>query len=284
MVATYCKKFRECKRAKKSKETKETHMNAITWQRYSRILLALAFVLAALVPVAQPQPVFAKGEIGYLWSLDFDFEKSFDGLLTINVGPWEDGELTGITESSTKTVSCTPMGAVTLDKGDAVFTGADYLKCSMDLATVVWNNHKLKVNPTDNYGSILMRARVYGAANTLAPIFIHPNAAYHLDFSQTFMVTPKELLSNGAGLSQANFAGVTINSWQTYTFLYRCISHGGPCDATLSTAGQTQVLPTAGVRTNFATGPTTFYIGYDGGSYFTGRISALRVDPGNSAH
>jgi len=252
--------------------------------RTSRLLLALAFILTALVPIAQPQPVFAKGEIGYLWSLEFGFENSFDGLLTIQVGPWEDGELTSVTESSTTTVACTPQGSMALDGGDAVFKGGGYLQCSMDLAAIVWKNHHLLVNENDSYGSMLLRARVNSATNTIAPIFTHPRAAYSLDFSQTSSVTLKQGLWNNAGLLQANFPGVTINSWQSYTMLYRCISHGGPCDATYGTAGQTQVQATAGERVKFPTGPTSFTIGSNGAAFFTGRISALRVDPGNSAH
>jgi hypothetical protein len=246
--------------------------------------LLLALLLAGLLPVARPHTAQAAAEWGYLWSLDFDFEQRFDGVLTIKVGPWKDGELVEVSETSTAIVSCAPVGDIALDAGDAVFKGAGHIECKLDLAAVVWNNHKLQINPVDNYGSIVLRARVNGAANAVAPLFTHPNARYSLDFTQTSAVTLNHELWNNVGPLGVTVPGVTINTWQTYTYLYQCISHGGPCEARLSAGGQTQVVPTAGSRVQFSTGPTTLDIGRDGGAYFTGRIAAIRIDPGNSAH
>jgi hypothetical protein len=219
-------------------------------------------------------------EIGYLWSIFFDFDKSYDAILTIEVGPWKDGDLVEVHESSTTVIRCTPIGGVALGGGIATFTGG-HLECPLDLAATVLNNHKLSINAVDTYGSILLRTRMMSNSNTVVPLFTHPDASYSLDFSATSSVTMQQQLWNGLGLSQANFMGVTINTWQTYTYLYRCISHGGPCDANFAVGPQSQSFPTAGSRVQFSTGPTSFQVG---GAAFNGQIDALLIDPGNSAH
>ena len=247
-----------------------------------RILLAITLVLGMTTSLATATPAAADAEYGYLWSLDFDFEHDFNGVLTIRVGTWENGNLVSVDETSTATVGCRPMGSVSLSAGDAVFDGG-YLECYLDLAAVVLNNHKLTVEPVDNYGSILLRTRVKSTANTVAPMFTHPDASYKIDFTSTFAVTPQQELWNNAGLLQATFPGVTINTWQPYTYQYTCI-WGGPCDASFRVGPQMQNMPTAGGRVRFSTGPTVFEIGRDGGDLFYGYMSSLRIDPGNSAH
>jgi hypothetical protein len=252
---------------------------------FSKVLLTLALVLALLLPLSNPEPVQAQEkEIGYLWSLFFDFEQSFDGVLTVEVGPWKDGELVEVHETSTTSVKCERVGVVYLQGGDAVFEGAGHIQCFMDLGEIVWNNHSLVINEIDSYGSMVLRTRLNSAVSALAPIFTHADAAYSIDFSQTHATTLKQELWNNAGLLQASFPGAPINSWHTYTQLYSCISNGGPCDATFRVGAQVQSVPTAGGRIQFSTGPATFDIGRNGGTFFTGRMSSLLIDPGNSAH
>ena len=247
--------------------------------------LLVALLLGLLLPVAQPRAAFAQPvELGYLWALNFSFDNDFNGLLTIEVGPWQDGDLVEVTESSTAIVRCSPVGNVTLDKGTAVFAAGGYLACDMDLASIVAANHGLNINPVDTYGSIVVRTRLNGASATVAPIFTHPNAAYSLDFTQTSAVKLSQQLWNGIGATEANFPGVTINTWNAYTYFYRCISHGGPCDANFAAGPQKQSFATAGSRVQFDTGPTSFQIGSNGAATFTGRIDHLVIDPGNSAH
>ena len=250
---------------------------------FSKVLLASTLVLGLLFPLAAPQPARAEVEYGYLWSLYFDFEQSFDGVLTIEVGPWENGNLVSVDETSTATVTCNRVGSVGLNGGDAVFSGG-YLKCSMDLGKTVWNNHKLSINAIDSYGSMQVRTRLNSAVSGVAPVFTHPNAVYGVDFSQTFAATPSQQLWNGVGPMQATFPGVTANTWNNFGYQYRCISNGGPCDATFWAGPQTQTMPTAGSRVQFSTGPTTFEIGRNGGVSFTGRMASLLVDPGNTGH
>jgi hypothetical protein len=248
----------------------------------ARRLLALALILGALLPMAKLQPVFAQDEhLGYLWKAEWNFEKSFDGVLIIEVGPWKNGDLLSVEETSTTTIHCEPVGSVHLDGGDAVFKGG-HLQCDMNLAETVLNNHQLQIGEVDSYGSIVLRARVNSAANTVVPIFSHQDAAYSLDFTQTFAAKMNQELWNGAGLLQATFPGVLINAWETYGYEYSCNANGSACSAAFSAGPQIQSMPTAGSRVQFSTGPTTFEIGRDGGATFEGRIAGLIVDPGNS--
>ena len=204
-----------------------------------------------------------------MWSLSFDFEQSFDGILTLEVGPWKNGELVEVHETSSATVPCKRTGDVYLDGGDAVFSGTGYLTCALNLAEIVRNNHKLVIGEVDTYGSIVMRARVNGAANAVAPLFTHQNAAYSLDFTQTSAATLSQALWNGAGPMQATFPGVTINTWETYTAEYAC-NVAGDCSASFSPGRQQQNQPIPGAPVQFSTGPTSFDIGHANGLFFTG--------------
>jgi hypothetical protein len=248
-------------------------------------LFVLALLVGVLLPVATPHTAYAQDEeFGYYWKLDFAFETSFDALLTIEVGPWEDGEMTEITDTSTATVRCKPVGNVKLDGGDAVFADGGYLDCSMDLAQIVLKNHDLQIPAVDNYGSIYAAAKLMSAAPTIVPIFTHQDAKYSIEFLNTQSATLHQALSNQAGPQQAAYPGTTINAWHTVEMQYICIFGGGPCDANYKVDGAGQSIPTAGVRTTFATGPASFQIGTDGTNFFTGRMGHLVVDPGNSAH
>jgi hypothetical protein len=245
----------------------------------------LALIVTLLLPVAQPQQVYAQEEeLGYLWSLDFTFDKDYNGLLTIEVGPWKNGELVGVNETSTAEVPCTPIGHVALDNGEAVFKGAGHLQCTMNLGQIVWENHGLKISDVDIYESIVVHAKVKTTSNTVAPIFTHPNATYAIDFTQNGAATLSQSLWNNAGVLQASYPNVSIVDWQDYYYEYICIAQGGPCDAYFGVSGQIQSTPTVGGRVRFSTGTTTFEIGRNGGTYFNGRLNSLIVDPGNSAH
>lgn len=254
-------------------------------QKLMQVVARLLLVVGLLMPLAQPLPVQAQDEeIGYLWSLYFDFEHNFDGVLTIEVGPWKNGNLVEVHETSKSVVRCSRVGPVQLNGGDAVFNGASYLTCQMDLAAVVEANHGLIIDPVDDYGSIVAYTKAQATSATVLPIFTHPDARYSLDMTIPSQPTVVQTLWNGVGPMQATFAAPGYNSWQSYTHLYSCISNGGPCTATFGVGAQVQNVPTAGSRAQFSTGPTTFEIGYDSGLFFVGRMASLLIDPGNSAH
>lgn len=166
-----------------------------------RGLLIAALLLGTFAVFAAPQTASA-AEHGYLWSLDFDFEHDFNGLLTIRVGEWKNGNLVTVKETSQARVPCRPMGSVSLNSGDAVFDGG-HLECYLDLASVVYNNHGLVVQPVDNYGSIVLRTRVNSSTNNVAPIFTHPDACRTRSTSQTRRRLP---CSRSFGTAQVSFS------------------------------------------------------------------------------
>jgi hypothetical protein len=171
---------------------------------------------------------------------------------------------------------------VALNGGDAVFSGG-YLRCKLDLAAVVKQNHGLTIEATDSYGSMLFATTLQSTVPVVAPIFTHPDAAYTIDFTQSSAVTLAQSLNNTAGLQQAHFPGVIGASWNKYVFEYGC-AWLGACGGDLSALPFTQATPPGGKRISFATGPTTFLIGGDGVTTFQGRMGHLLIDPGNSVH
>jgi hypothetical protein len=243
--------------------------------------VVVAIVLSILLPVTKPQIAQAQAEEwGYLWSLYYSFDQDYNAVLTIEVGPWENGDLVEVADSSTATVRCEPVGNVALAGGMAVFKGG-HLECAMDLREIVNQNHDLVIDEIDDYGSIIARTIVMSSANTVAPIFTHPDAQYSIDFTQTSSVKLNQQLWNGAGLLDETFFGVMGNTWQTYTMEYICNPAGTSCDEKFGVAGQTATNPVAGTRVKFNTGPMSFQVG---GAAFNGRMDALLIDPGNSAH
>lgn len=251
----------------------------------TRILLLPLLALALLAPLAQPAPAMAdEPELGYLWSIFFSFEQNFNGLLTIEVGPWGDGDLLAVDETSTAVVPCAPVGNVYLDNGSAVFEGG-HLTCNLDLAGVVLANHGLLVQPIDTYGSIHLRARLKTAPGVMkAPLFSHPDAVYSLDFTQPGVTTMSQKLNIGTDPLQASFSNVIPGSFNSYTYQYRCYYNTGLCDGTFRVGQQITNVPSAGKRISFTTAPTIFYIGQDQGTFFSGRMNSLLIDPGNSVH
>jgi hypothetical protein len=250
--------------------------------QFTRSVLWLTLIaLALLAPLAQPAQA-QKPEYGYLWSLEFDFEHNFNGLLTIEVGPWKNGDLVAVDATSKATVPCKRVGIVYLKSGDAVFDGG-HLECELNLGAIILANHGLVVAPQDSYGSILFRTDLESTAANVAPIFTHPDARYVVDFSQTWAVTVAQELENNLGPQQAFFPGVIGFSRNTYTLEYGCVWLG-PCNSTFAVGPSIQVSPPGGDRISFATTPTTFMIGRDGGTTFRGRMGALLIDPGNTVH
>jgi hypothetical protein len=244
-----------------------------------RVLLTTLVAFAVLATPAQAQDQ----EYGYLWSLKFDFEQSFDAVLTIRVGPWEDGNLVAVDETSETRIRCTRSGLVSLDSGHAVFNGG-HLVCPIDLATLVQQNHNLTINALDTYNSMLVQTRLQTTSNNVAPIFSHPNAAYTIDFTQLNSVTLNQRLWNGAGQQTATFGSIASNTMNTYFYQYGCQSSSGPCHAIFQANTQQQSFVTTGGQIKFATGPNSFLIGGNGSSSFFGRMDDLLIDPGNTIY
>lgn len=248
-----------------------------------RRIIRLAFVLVFAGLLALPQrPAQAYSEWGYLWSLSFDFEQDFTGVLKIEVGPWVNGDLAKTVESSVEKVTCTRVGNVGLNGGDAVFNGG-HLQCTLDLAGILYRNHGLVLNPIDRYGSIFVETTLQASKPNLAPIISHPDADYRIDFTNSVGVTLFQELENNAGVQSGHFPSVTGVGKVKYGFKYGCIWMG-PCNGSFSADGQQDVTPFGGDYVEFRTSPVTFFIGGDGVNKFGGRMSDLLIDPGNSVH
>lgn len=255
--------------------------------RFVRVVLIAACALTLFIaPVTKSVTRAQDQEIGYLWQLQFDFNHDFNGILTIEVGPWKNGNLVSVDETSTTRISCRPIGNVTLNAGEAVFFDGGYVACEMDLQSIVAEKHNLYVDAIDDYGSMVVSARVNtDVADTpiRAPLFTHPDATFGVVFPSTFAVDMVSQLSNGVGSMTNSFPGVSPGAFVEYEFYYGC-SGAGPCFARFDAAAQTATQPIAGSRVNFSSEPAVFEIGRNGAATLTGRIDWLIVDPGNSAH
>lgn len=250
--------------------------------RFFRLCLIALFSLMATWLPAQTSSVHAATEYGYLWKIVFDFDSSFDGKMTIEVGPWGNGDLLVVEETSTAVVRCAPVGDVKLIDGAATFQGG-YLECSFDIGTLVRQNHGLKPKNPDTYGSIVMRTRALLPTDAPAPLFYHPDATYRLDPIGPGVIDMATDLSNGNGVMGASFSGVNWSDWTVYTSNYVCVSLVA-CNLTYSAGGTDIAMNNQGNAVTFATGPTNFLIGKDDTGILNGRIDMLLVDPGNFAH
>lgn len=242
-----------------------------------RLLLIALALLAAL-----PQPAAAQDDQkrAYFWSLEHLFENDFTGILTVEVGPWENGMLTSVDETSTTEVPCTPVGNVFLDGGDAVFRGG-HLRCEMDIGAIVLEKHGLVIPPVDSYSSILFVADLETGVAQPAPIFAHPDAVYSIDFSQRGAATLVQSLQNKLAPQQATFLNVNASVRNEYAMAYSC-AWLGPCHSSFLVSPQSRGTPPGGQQIAFSTERQIFLIGADGATTFRGRLGNLLIDPGNT--
>jgi hypothetical protein len=248
------------------------------------MFLFLSLMLVALVALpARPTSAGNVSERGYLWTLHFDYEQDYNGLLTIKVGPMKNGDLLSVDETSTSVVPCQRIGAVNQAAGAAVFSGG-YLRCSFNLAGALLANHGIVADPTDSYNRMTMRARLASTGFNLAPIVSHADVTYQLDFSSPSSVGMRQGLATDAGVvnSSAIFPGLFGGALRNYGMVYGCAIGGGACSARFYAGADTDVMPAAGGPVSFRTGPTSILIGGDGATTFLGGIDDLIIDPGNS--
>lgn len=247
--------------------------------RTKLIVLVLVMLSLLVVPAHAETP----DDRGYWWSLTFDFENDFNGVLTLQVGPWKNGTLVSVDETSSTRVVCQRIGPVHLVGGEAHFTGG-HLRCELDLAAILKAKHGIDAGTTDHYPGMVMRTRLATSTFIDAPIFTHADAVYRIDFSQTNQVTLRQHLATLAGPVNATaiIPGAIGTAKQTYTMLYSCDLAGPPCAADMAAGPQVANLPLVGDHIRFRTGPTSILVGGDGLTTFQGAIESLLIDPGNS--
>lgn len=244
-------------------------------RHYVFILTFIAALFTSPRLVATPTAQAAT-EMGYYWTLIFDFNNTFNGVLKLEVGPWENGKLLKVEQSSEARVACAPVGAVVLANGVATFNGNSYLTCTLDLAGAFKANHNLEPKRVESYGALLISARAQLNAAGNAPLFKHRNASFGLSAPGPLMVRDVATLTNNGALMQSQLFSLNWGVLQTYEANYSC-AWGGACDMNLTAGPNQQTLFNQGAPVQFATGRTTFTIGQG----LNGQIDALLVDPGN---
>lgn len=249
--------------------------------RLTLLILSLLTLTLAALP-ARPASAGAVSVLGYIWRLQFAFDGSFDGALTIQTGPVKNGVLQSVEQTSTTTVPCERVGAVNLVAGAAVFSGG-YLRCTLDLAAALQANHGIGASATESYNRMTMSARLASTGANLAPIVTHRDLAYQIDFTQRDRVVLHQGLNTAAGLAQADgtFLGLFGGDLRTYGFVYQCAANAALCSANQYAGAAANGGPVAGGPVSFRTGPATLLIGGDSASTFLGGIDDLIIDPGN---
>jgi hypothetical protein len=246
-------------------------------------VIALCTFLAICSPLYTPPAQAETPTYGYLWELVFDFEDDFNGVLKIEVGPWQGGNLAWIEAISETTVECEPSGRISLTNGFANFGGSGSLECEMDIAQIVLDKHNLIAQKFDTYGSFIMQTTADLMTTNPAPIFTHPDARLRLEPIGAVDVRVISDLSNEHGPIQSLFSGIMADEVYTYTSDYVCDPEL-QCDM-IHSAGTTEItLNEQGEPVTFTTGPTTFTIGKDGTQFLFGQVDSIIIDPGNFAH
>lgn len=246
-------------------------------------VVALCSLLASASPIFTPAVQAAPPNYGYLWELVFDFEEGFNGLLKIEVGPWEDGNLVWIEETSETIIECTPSGRISLTEGFANFGGSGFLTCEMDIAQIVLDKHDLIAQEIDTYGSFIMQTEAVLLNDNPAPIFNHPDAQLRLEPIVPVDVRMISDLSNQHDPITTTVFSVMATDVNTYTVDYVC-TPDVQCDIEHSVGIRQNMLTEQGEPLTFTTGLTTFTIGKNDTGIMTGRIDSILVDPGNFVH
>jgi hypothetical protein len=246
-----------------------------------RYLLLPLVLLALLAPL--PQAARAEADqYGYVWSAHFPFQGSFNGVMTLKVGPWKNGKLHSVDATSTTPVFCLPIGNVSLNAGDAVFNGG-YLRCTVNIGAMVLAKHKYVIPAVDTYQSILFTASLQTSEPRHAPIFTAQDARYTVDFSNLDAVRLTQDLENDLGVQEESFPGVNGFTMRTYRMTYNC-AWLGACGSNFQVGLESKATPIGGAPISFATGQQNFLIGGDGVRTFYGRMGSLLIDPGNTVH
>jgi hypothetical protein len=246
-------------------------------------LSALCTLLAVCCPLYTPPVRAATPTYGYLWELVFDFERDFNGVLKIEVGPWQDGNLMWIEAISETIIECEPSGRISLSDGFANFGGSGFLECEMDIAQIVLEKHNLIAQESDTYGSFIMQTTADLMTENPAPIFTHPDAQLRLDPLGSVDIRVISDLSNEHDPITTTLFSILWSNVYTYTSDYVCVSEL-QCDMTHSASTSETTLNEQGEPVTFTTGLTTFTIGKDDTDTLFGRIDSILIDPGNFVH
>ena len=234
-------------------------------------LLLLLGLLAILAPVST-EVAHADPGYAYYWSLTFDFENNFDGILHVDVGFNENG---GVQQPALYgenfNVPCKRVGNVTLTGGSAKFAGG-YLQCDLDVKSALTaafakcqQEHPgctLAINEVESYRNFRMLAGVISTVVGSAPLFYHEDAVFTIMPDTATTQVASTLTPIGPLTSSPTAA--PLNTPQFYAAEYECDGGVGCANYfTVTGALQSTTLPaqTPGGATTLPARPSTNNLG-----------------------
>lgn len=259
-----------------------------TWRS---VLLLVVGLFAILAPVST-EVVHADPGYAYYWSLTFDFENNFNGILHVDVGFNENG---GVQQPALYgenfNVPCKRVGNVVLTGGSAKFNGG-YLQCDLDIYSALTaafakcqQEHPgctMTINAVEPYRNFRMLAGLISPVVGSAPLFYHEDAVFTvMPDTATTQVTST---LTPIGLLTSSSTAAPLNTPQFYAAEYECDGGAGCANYfTVTGALQSTTLPAQTVQ--FSTPATKVYIGYNratGATIPAGtELLSLVVDPPN---
>lgn len=249
------------------------------------------------------------------WIMEMDFtDNQVNARWTVFVGLFDPQGQMFIKDQKTETINCTPIGNVKIDQEEAYFDGASYLSCAvpsfydavqalfgtMPFNPELFNNQYCKCkNPQPWVAADLTLFEPRGAS----PLVYQVDNAMQFNITQSNNIATSHLLLNDgapvptqldwpinfdignqlwSGSGAPNFLLMTDPNW--YQFLssdfYNIAQKLSLGDyfhwADTVPQGSIFTHETDFLMTNQA---TTFLVGYNGQTYFTGKIRKLAWDP-----
>lgn len=256
-----------------------------------RLWMAVVLCVAVLFSAVQPTaPVHADPGYAYYWSLTFDYEHDFNGVLSIVTGYNDNGapQEPPIFVQTT-TIPCQRVGNASVSGGFLHLNGG-YVRCDFDLQRALNSafdlcNQKvagctMSIGEDEYYAHFRAAAQVLSTATGEAPIFYHEDASYRINPAISWSQFTANLAPHGVIPSATQPAA--LGAWTSYQAFYSC---SGGCEMDYFVAGNTQSVPTVEKWVPFSTVPTTIYIGYDPVQNLAApagtQINMLFIDPPN---
>ena len=225
----------------------------------------------------QPQGVSASSPNSYYWSMTFDFEGSYDGLLYV-----EYIDVNNVPHRVSTEIPCVPVGRMDIGEETADFQGG-YLDCSVPSIQDILNELTgLQLGAVQTYCPFMMEAEIaFIEDQSLYPILAHmasgtqPEARFQVISRHTSRLQAQFANTH---LSQGDPFDVKLGEFHSLQtqLMEECYFH--------HTVDQQMVVdPTWINGADFYIDAAQLYIGYDPetGDILNGRIDSLLIDPGD---
>jgi hypothetical protein len=268
-----------------------TTMDLLLTITLRRLVLA-TLVLCSLFAPATTEVAHADPGYAYYWSLTFDYENNFNGVLHVDVGYAENGGVQNpALHGQDFSVTCQRVGNVSLAGGTATFNGG-YLTCNLDVKQALeatfakcaagFPGCTMTIEDVEKYRSFRMLSQITSVAAGSAPIFYHEDATYAISLNGTTAQVAADLAPLGTVQSSAVATFLPVS--QSYGSNYLCAPLGG-CTMGFAIGGSNEGLPQANDSVEFSTPSSTIYIGYNPATGITipagTQITHLFIDPPN---